>query len=186
MSQRARLSNRRRTQVRQAIPGRVLLPLQPSLLDGWDDRADRQCGLLLHAVHRTGSQGRGGLWVIKMRFVLADAYGGLEDLGQDDQHVDKRNAYAEAGNVIEATTTSLIDLLNQMEAPTIIDYLSIDTEGSELTILEGLDWSRYQFRCITVEHNFSKQRQAIQMILNAQGYEHQEARWDDWFFKQDI
>jgi hypothetical protein len=33
--------------------------------DGWNDRTDRQCGLLLHAAHRTGSQGRGGLWVIK-------------------------------------------------------------------------------------------------------------------------
>ncbi len=25
----------------------------------------RECGLLLYALHRTGSQGRGGLWVIK-------------------------------------------------------------------------------------------------------------------------
>ena len=138
---------------------------------------NRTCKLSPACVYRSSGK--------QKRFVLADAYGGLEDLGQDDQHVDKRNAYAEAGNVIEVTTTSLMDLLNQMEAPTVIDYLSIDTEGSELTILEGLDWSRYQFRCITVEHNFSKQRQAIRMILNAQGYEHQEAKWDDWFFKQD-
>ena len=52
--------------VRQALPGRLLLPIQPSLLDGWDDRTDRQCGLLLYAAVKTGSQGRGGLWVIKI------------------------------------------------------------------------------------------------------------------------
>ena len=46
-----------------------MLPLQPSLLDGWDERTDRQCGLLLYAGHRTGSQGRGGLWVIKIFLV---------------------------------------------------------------------------------------------------------------------
>jgi len=33
---------------------------------GWDDRTDRQCGLLLYAAVRTGSQGRGGFWVIKI------------------------------------------------------------------------------------------------------------------------
>jgi hypothetical protein len=52
---------------------RYLLPLQPSLLDGWDDRTDRQCGLLLYAGHRTGSQGRGALWVIKRIFGSREA-----------------------------------------------------------------------------------------------------------------
>jgi hypothetical protein len=46
-------------------PRWIMFPIQPSLLDGWDDRADRQCGLLLYAGNREGSQGRGGLWVIK-------------------------------------------------------------------------------------------------------------------------
>jgi FkbM family methyltransferase len=85
----------------------------------------------------------------RMRFVLADAY-------------------AAVGEVIEVTTLSLMDLLDQQGAPAVIDYLSIDTQGSELAILEGIDWSRYQFRCITVEHNFTEQRQGIQQLLEAQ------------------
>jgi FkbM family methyltransferase len=116
-----------------------------------------------------------------MPFVLADAYGGLTDLGQDDQHVEKRNAYAAVGDLIEVTTTSLMDLLNQHQAPTVIDYLSIDTEGSELEILKGIDWSRYQFRCITVEHNFTAQREGIKALLEGQGYQRWEAQWDDWY-----
>jgi hypothetical protein len=88
------------------------------------------------------------------------------------------------GDVIEVTTTSLMDLLEQHGAPPVIDYLSIDTEGSELAILEGVDWSRYRFRCITVEHNFTAQRQGIQTLLEAQGYQRREAHWDDWYWKE--
>jgi FkbM family methyltransferase len=136
---------------------------------------NRSCSLSPACVYRSSGE--------RLRFVLADAYGGLEHLGQDDQHVDKRNAYAAVGDLIEVTTTSLMDLLNHQGAPAVIDYLSIDTEGSELAILEGIDWSRYQFRCITVEHNFTEQRQGIQQLLEAQGYQRREAQWDDWYWK---
>jgi hypothetical protein len=40
----------------------------------------------------------------------------------------------------------------------------VDTEGSELAILEGIDWSRYQFRCITMEYKFTKQRMGMNRI----------------------
>jgi len=134
---------------------------------------NRSCSISPACIYRsTGEQ---------MRFVCADAYGGLADLGQDDQHVDKRNAYAAVGDVIEVTTTSLMDLLDQHQAPAVIDYLSIDTEGSELEILLGIDWNRYQFRCITVEHNFTVQREGIQALLEGQGYQRREAQWDDWY-----
>jgi hypothetical protein len=76
-----------------------------------------------------------------------------------------------------------MDLLEQQGAPQLIDYLSIDTEGSELAILEGIDWNRYQFRSISVEHNFTEQRLDIQKLLEAQGYERREAQWDDWYWK---
>ena len=136
---------------------------------------NRSCSLSPACVYRTSGE--------RLRFVLADAYGGLEHLGQDDQHVDKRNAYAAVGDLIEVTTTSLMDLLDHQGAPAVIDYLSIDTEGSELAIPEGVNWSRYQFRSITVEHNFTEQRQGIQQLLEAQGYRRREAKWDDWYVK---
>jgi FkbM family methyltransferase len=139
-------------------------------------KQNRTCKLSPACVYRSSGE--------KMRFVLADAYGGLEDLGQDDEHADKRRAYAAAGEVLDITTTSLMDLLDQQAAPAVIDYLSIDTEGSELSILEGVDWGRYQFRCITVEHNFTEQRQSIKKLLEDQGYERREERWDDWYWKQ--
>ncbi|MFZ4565805.1 MAG: FkbM family methyltransferase [Prochlorococcaceae cyanobacterium] len=119
-----------------------------------------------------------------MAFVLADAYGGLSHHGNDDQHVDKRAAYAAAGHVINVVTTSLVDLLDRHGAPPVIDYLSIDTEGSELAILDAFDWSRYTIRFITVEHNHTAQRQPIHDLLTGLGYRRTEAQWDDWYEMQ--
>ena len=52
-----------------------------------------------------------------------------------------------------------------MNAPSMIDYISIDAEGSDLAILEGINQSQNQFRRITVEYNFTAQREEIQSIL---------------------
>jgi|694.fasta_scaffold44953_4 FkbM family methyltransferase len=136
---------------------------------------NRSCVLSPACVYRTSGE--------SMSFVLADAFGGIEDLGLNDEHTNRRVAYASAGHIIQVTTTSLLDLLEQNEAPPIIDYLSIDTEGSELAILEGFDWSAYHIRCITVEHNFTNQRQLIRNLLESQGYTAREAQWDDYYFK---
>ena len=41
----------------------------------------------------------------------------------------------------DVTTVSLGDLLDRHNAPATIDYLSIDTEGSEFAILEAYDFA---------------------------------------------
>lgn len=82
-------------------------------------------------------------------------------------------------------TVSLSDLLNEHEAPCTIDYLSIDVEGAELDILQAYDFSR-QFRVITVEHNFSAQRDPIHRLLTSKGYKRifdSLSAWDDWYIK---
>ena len=35
----------------------------------------------------------------------------------------------------------------------IIDYLSIDTEGNELSILQTIDFNKYDIRVMTIENN---------------------------------
>ena len=83
-------------------------------------------------------------------------------------------------------TVSLIDLLNTYNAPKNIDYLSIDTEGSEYEILEAFDFSKYRISIITCEHNFSKEREKILKLLNKNGYQRVFqglSRWDDWYIK---
>jgi FkbM family methyltransferase len=88
----------------------------------------------------------------------------------------------------EVETVTLDDLLAFWNAPRRIDYLSIDTEGSELDILKGFDFSARDVRLITVEHNFSDTRGPILDLLTAQGYRRKFtdlSKVDDWYVKVD-
>lgn len=81
-------------------------------------------------------------------------------------------------------TISLSDLLVKHGAPTDPDYLSIDTEGSELEILEAFDFQRHRFKVITCEHNFTPARERIHSLLTAAGYRRkleEVSRFDDWY-----
>lgn len=48
---------------------------------------------------------------------------------------------------------SLTTVLDQHGAPPTIEFLSLDTEGSELRILTAHDFDRFRFLVIEVEHN---------------------------------
>ncbi|MBF0409929.1 MAG: FkbM family methyltransferase [Candidatus Riflebacteria bacterium] len=81
-------------------------------------------------------------------------------------------------------TVSLLDLLKQHNAPSLIDYLSIDTEGSEFEILNSFDFSLYKFKAITCEHNFTDNRSKIFDLLVRFGYKRiytDQTSCDDWY-----
>ena len=88
------------------------------------------------------------------------------------------------GKKYEVETISLNDLLIKFSAPSTIDYLSIDTEGSEIDILESFDFNRYTFRVITVEHNYTDSRVRIYQLLTSNGYRRVNkdiSQFDDWY-----
>lgn len=66
---------------------------------------------------------------------------------------------------------TLNDILVEHNAPIDIDYLSIDTEGSELQVLEGLDLNKYNIRVIDVENNYQHLFEPIRTYLMKYGYE---------------
>ncbi len=72
---------------------------------------------------------------------------------------------------IEVNTITLNDLLKKYDAPKIIHYLSLDTEGTELEILKAVDFSQYMFLCINLEHNnIEPKRTEIRNLLENNGY----------------
>ena len=84
----------------------------------------------------------------------------------------------------EVETVSLVNLLNDHNSPRFIDFLSIDTEGSEFEILESFDFNRYRFGVICVEHNYADNREKIRRLLLANGYRqvHEDlSDFDDWY-----
>ncbi len=118
----------------------------------------------------------------KIEFIEADA----SELSTLKMFLDKdvHSELRQKGKTYEVNTISLIDLLNKYEAPKRIDYLSIDTEGSEFEILNAFDFSEYTFDVITVEHNHTPQRELIYSLLTSKGYKRVYetiSNIDDWY-----
>jgi FkbM family methyltransferase len=65
--------------------------------------------------------------------------------------------------VVQSIT--LLDLLDYYNAPNIIDYLSLDTEGSEYNILSSFNFETYDIKIMTIEHNYSPNREKIFDLL---------------------
>jgi hypothetical protein len=95
-----------------------------------------------------------------------------------------------SGTTYAVETVSLNDLLAEQQAPRQIDYLSIDTEGSEWPILETFDVSKYDINVITVEHNFCEpDRRRIYDRLTQSGFVRvlePFSKFDDWYVKRTI
>ena len=92
-----------------------------------------------------------------------------------------------AGLRYQVPSISVNDLLGKYNAPRSIDYLSVDTEGTEYEILASIDFNSYDIQIITVEHNFETQREAIHELLTRHGYKRRFVHLslhDDWFVKE--
>lgn len=106
----------------------------------------------------------------------------IDAFSDSDFHADTRAD----GTRYEAETISLTDMLEKHAAPEDIDYLSIDTEGSEFEILAAHDFSKYSFKIITCEHNYSEKREKIHDLLIGNGYERKyesASKFDDWYVR---
>ena len=109
----------------------------------------------------------------------------LQDFSKNDRHSSKRMR----GSSYTVNTISLNDLLEKHNAPEVIDYLSIDTEGSEFVILNSVDFNRFKFKVITVEHNFTNAREQIFNLLTSKGYRRvleEVSGFDDWYIHDSI
>lgn len=118
-----------------------------------------------------------------VEFILADEFGGIGDYMAVDQHARRRAAYRAHQGVVTLESISLDDFLKKYNAPRVIDYMSVDTEGSEYDILSAFPFDDWDIRLLTIEHNFTPMRQEIRSLLEGHGYQCVEAQWDDWYIK---
>ena len=88
--------------------------------------------------------------------------------------------------VVAVETVALNDLLAQHDAPRAIDYISIDTEGSELDILEPFDFARWNVMLFSVEHNATELEQGLDRLMQRHGYGRRYpgiSKFDAWYRK---
>jgi FkbM family methyltransferase len=109
----------------------------------------------------------------------------IDQFSFNDQWRDLRTE----GKKYVVETITLNDLIFEHDLPDFIDYLSIDTEGSEFEILSKVDFQRYKFAVITCEHNFTLNRDKIFNLLSKNGYLRVYEKYsqsDDWYVHESI
>lgn len=107
----------------------------------------------------------------------------MKEIVPNDVH--ERSGHRAKAEEFSVETVSLNDLLQQNNAPREIDYMSIDTEGSEYEILKNFDFDRYSVSLFTIEHAGEEQkREKIRALMEDRGYARwrtELSRWDDWY-----
>ncbi len=143
---------------------------------GWHDdlHRNRECVIETNCVWKDSSS---ELTFVEHESREFSGIDGFADSASAEQAHGGQNSY-------QVKTISLNDLLSKYHAPEVIDYLSIDTEGSEYEILKSFDFSKHRFRVITCEHNFSRRRELVFNLLMRHGYQRRHvgfSKWEDWY-----
>jgi FkbM family methyltransferase len=95
---------------------------------------------------------------------------GFVDL-YDEKHVERVNSEVKKhGGYINKIIIKSKKLQTILDDSCVnkVDYLSIDTEGSELSILKGIDFSRVDIKLISVENN--NYNNDVELFLSEKGY----------------
>lgn len=139
-------------------------------------RANRTCAISTDCVWRASGE------VLLFNETSDQEYSTIESMSSGDSHA----AIRTGGQRYDVRTISLVDLLEQTNAPRRIDYLSVDTEGSEIEILVAFDFEKYDVGIITVEHNYTPNRLRLEELLRSNGYVRKFetlSQWDDWYVR---
>jgi FkbM family methyltransferase len=117
-----------------------------------------------------------------VEFLCTDA----PELSTMNDHLGK-DAHSRQGHTVSVTTITLDELFTERGAPRDIDYISIDTEGSEVEVLKGLDLTRWNVKALTLEHNYDAARIAdFDARLVPLGYRKvlaEISQFDAWYVK---
>jgi FkbM family methyltransferase len=101
--------------------------------------------------------------------------------------VETSDDYTVANAFYSVETVSLEMLISENPKLKNVDFLSVDTEGSELEVLQGFPFEKIQPRFICVEHNFNDLKRAqVRSLLGRHGYQiylESLSHVDDWFYK---
>ena len=159
--------------------GILVEPNPDCIIDLTLNRLDSRIDIINKCVHTVSGQ--------KVEFLVTNEpdLSTIKGYGQDEHTQKRKNA-----KTVVADTISLHDLLD-LYAPSIVDYLSIDTEGSEYDILNAYfkGSSDHKINMITVEHNYTPARELLSQLLTENGYIRvftEFSRWDDFYILKEI
>jgi hypothetical protein len=79
-------------------------------------------------------------------------------------------AKTRGGNIdyIDVSVATFNDVMKNYPDRTYIDFISIDVEGSELNVLQSIDFDKYEFGMLAIENNFTDDR--LENFMQSKGY----------------
>ena len=102
---------------------------------------------------------------------------------KNDSLTTKSNSENGSRDRIKVNSKTLNELLDEIHSPKKIDFFSLDVEGDEFNVLEGINFSKYSFKFILIECN---KIDRLIIFLKKFNYELLEkiSEGDDYLFKK--
>lgn len=93
-------------------------------------------------------------------FQVYDINGGNESaissLNPDSRLIASHSHMIGSTYTIQVKVYTLTDILDECKFPTYIDFISVDTENTELDVLKGFDFSKYSVGYFIIENNYDE------------------------------
>lgn len=107
----------------------------------------------------------------------------LTSLKPDERLVEAHEHIINNSYKVEVEVETLPNILEIAKYPTKIDFISVDTEGTELDVLKGFDFDRYDVSLFVVENNYDDAE--IGEFMATKGYvRDQRYKINDFYVRQ--
>jgi FkbM family methyltransferase len=100
---------------------------------------------------------------------IHDNTGAISSLVPDDRLIASHKHLITGVTTQKIKVRTLTSILDEFNYPVNIDFISIDTENTELDVLKGLDLGKYQVKMFVVENNYNEP--FCEEYLKKYGYE---------------
>ena len=147
----------------------------------WIDKIkNRKCIITTKAVFKESNK--------KLDFSTVQNFPDLSGL-KNSFNKDENDKFRKDSKIHQVDTITLNDLIDQNAPNQKINYISIDTEGSEYEILQNFNFKKHSVDIFTIEHNFiENKRDAIFNLMIQNDYLRvfqNLSQFDDWYIKKD-
>ena len=92
------------------------------------------------------------------------------------------------GYSVKVSTISLNEVFKKYFNGESIDYMSVDTEGSEFLILSKFNFKKYGPKIVTVEHNFTENENKLDNLFEKNNYTRyfvKNSQFDAWYVRNE-
>jgi len=97
----------------------------------------------------------------KVSFVLRGVLGGIVG-----NQYDNKNKTAK-GDRVDMYLVQFSEILERLNAPAVIDYMSLDVEGAESVVMQTFPWDKHTIKIMNIE----RPKKDLQDMLTSHGYQ---------------